>query len=249
MPTPWKDLKYIEKNCLHCNCIFKTKKKKVRFCSRTCGQKARSKESRIKAVALNIDAWKRNRCNPEGVKSLLDLSLRTVHKIFKRMGVKCSRCSWNEGTCDIHHINGKKIPDPHNNKNLCVLCPNCHRLFHNKKIKKEELINLDDYIGETWKDFYYGRTAAKKPKIKLKKERPQKFSPNKEILEKQILELPITEIAKIYGVSDNGIRVKCKKLGIEIPKNRYGIWIKGKKKEDWGKWNIESQINSLPGCS
>ena len=92
----------------------------------------------------------------ENPKSLLTLSRRTVTKILDRLEIGCSRCGWNEGRCDIHHINGKKIEDPHNHNNLSVLCPNCHRLAHEKKIDKNSLISLVDYIGNEWKKFYYG---------------------------------------------------------------------------------------------
>lgn len=87
--------------------------------------------------------------------SMLSLSKRTVTKIMKRLGVGCSRCGWKEATCDVHHIQGRKIPDPHNHKNLTYVCPNCHRLAHTKKIKPEELISLEQQIGERWKSVYY----------------------------------------------------------------------------------------------
>lgn len=88
--------------------------------------------------------------------NLYELSGRTRLKIIRRLNLKCSQCGWNEDVCDIHHINGKKIHDPHNHKNLCILCPNCHRLAHKNKIEKEKLKNLEDQIGLDWKQFYYG---------------------------------------------------------------------------------------------
>lgn len=86
--------------------------------------------------------------------SILDLSPRTVVKIFDRMNMGCSRCGWNEASCDLHHINGRKIPNADNHDNLCLLCPNCHRLCHSGKIKKEELISLTDYMGDIWRLYY-----------------------------------------------------------------------------------------------
>ena len=88
--------------------------------------------------------------------SILQLSSRTIRKIFKRMKLPCSRCGWNEAVCDLHHIKGKKILDANNHTNLTYLYPNCHRLFHCKIIGVEDVINLKDYIGETWGKFYYG---------------------------------------------------------------------------------------------
>jgi len=71
--------------------------------------------------------------------------------VIDRMKSSCSRCGWEECTCDIHHINGKKIVDPDCIFNLCILCPNCHREFHRGLIKKEDLVSIGDrccYEGE-----------------------------------------------------------------------------------------------------
>lgn len=88
------------------------------------------------------------------IKSILDVSKRTSHKILKRLNLGCSKCKWNESTCDIHHINGKKIDDANSHWNLTLLCPNCHRLAH--KGKNNNFISLDDYLPKNWNDYYYG---------------------------------------------------------------------------------------------
>jgi predicted HNH restriction endonuclease len=88
--------------------------------------------------------------------TILELSKRTVAKIFKRLGVGCSNCGWNVTACDIHHIRGKKIPNPHSHDKLAYLCPNCHRMAHYGILKPEDLKTLTSYIGEKWKDVYYG---------------------------------------------------------------------------------------------
>jgi hypothetical protein len=56
----------------------------------------------------------------------------------------------------------------------------------------------------------------------------QKLSITKEELEKIVLEKPFTQIGKMFGVSDNTIRDRCKKYGIEIPKIPKGYWLKKK---------------------
>lgn len=91
-------------------------------------------------------------------KSLFELSKRTITKIFKRLNAGCSfkNCGWNECTCEIHHINGKKVENPHGHWNLTYICPNHHRMIHAGKIKKEDLTTLDEYIGDKWKNYYYG---------------------------------------------------------------------------------------------
>lgn len=88
--------------------------------------------------------------------SILQLAKNTVFKILKRANIKCQRCGWNEGTLDIHHINGKKEKDKNRLENLVILCPNCHRLCHNHKISKEELYNLSiDKTFKNWRDYYH----------------------------------------------------------------------------------------------
>lgn len=92
--------------------------------------------------------------------NILEISSRTTSKIFLRL-IKnekfgCSRCGWNEGTGDLHHINGKKIENPDHHSNLTYLCPNCHRLVHQHTIEKSSLISLEKQIGDIWKKYYYG---------------------------------------------------------------------------------------------
>lgn len=88
------------------------------------------------------------------IRSILDLSKRTVSKIIKRMKIGCSNCGWDIATGDIHHINGRKIENCDNHGNLTYLCPNCHRLVHSKKIDKKSLISLENFVGDKWKEFY-----------------------------------------------------------------------------------------------
>jgi 5-methylcytosine-specific restriction endonuclease McrA len=91
------------------------------------------------------------------VTSLCDLSKRTITKILKRMELPCSNCGWYvKGVVgDLHHIVERKNSGGDEHTNLTYVCPNCHRLIHSKIIKSNELINLDDYIGDKWKDYYY----------------------------------------------------------------------------------------------
>lgn len=94
--------------------------------------------------------------NNKEVKSILEFSTRTVQKIMKRIGLVCSNCGWDKTTCDIHHINGRKINDCDNHSNLSLLCPNCHRLVHEGKLDKKELKTLNETIPSNWMDYYYG---------------------------------------------------------------------------------------------
>ena len=74
------------------------------------------------------------------------------------MKLGCSKCGWDKSTCDLHHINGRKIENADLHENLCYLCPNCHRLVHKHLIKKEDLVSLDKQLNKLnidWKKYYY----------------------------------------------------------------------------------------------
>jgi predicted HNH restriction endonuclease len=43
-----------------------------------------------------------------------------------------------------------------NHNNLSLLCPNCHRMAHEGKLKKENLKNLNSTLPDNWKESYYG---------------------------------------------------------------------------------------------
>lgn len=145
-----------------------------RFCSEICARGFSTKnkneisdETKNKISISLKERWlKKDFHNLEGVisnrdpENIMETSPRTVRKILKRLNEKekigCSRCGWIEGTGDIHHIYGKKIENFNHPKNLTYLCPNCHRLFHEKKIKPNELISFYDQIGDKWKKYYLG---------------------------------------------------------------------------------------------
>lgn len=58
----------------------------------------------------------------------------------------------------------------------------------------------------------------------------RKFEITKEELESLIKEKPMTEIGKMYGVSDNAVKKRCKFFGIEL-KSMRGYWAKQKSLE------------------
>lgn len=58
-------------------------------------------------------------------------------------------------------------------------------------------------------------------------ERPKKFEISKEDLENLIGKMPLTKIGEMFGVSDNAIKKRAKKLGIFVPPTR-GYWQKVK---------------------
>ncbi len=56
-------------------------------------------------------------------------------KILLDRGNKCLKCGWSKGRCDIHHVVQKADGGTDNEDNLIIVCPNCHRLIHENKLK------------------------------------------------------------------------------------------------------------------
>jgi predicted HNH restriction endonuclease len=171
------------KKCEFCNNEFSvtSSTKRKRFCDSSCSAKfnnaKRGSLSEVHKQSISDSlkkTWSENRDRfssgedhskivglavknkDKKINSIYELSSRTVSKIFRRLGLGCSNCGWVEGTCDVHHIKGRKIPDCNNHNNLSLLCPNCHRLVHEKKIKTNELKTLVEILPDNWQDSYYG---------------------------------------------------------------------------------------------
>lgn len=89
--------------------------------------------------------------------SLVDLSPRTISKIFKRANLGCAICGWNESICDLHHIIERSNGGSDELSNLIYVCPNHHRIIHNEQeFDKTVFINRTlDKILPNWKDFYH----------------------------------------------------------------------------------------------
>jgi predicted HNH restriction endonuclease len=172
------------KNCKHCNKEFEVNSKNRRnlFCNSSCAgsynnkkRAPQSEETKNKISETLKNKWAESRelfstgdnhskkvgnstkgKFKKNVETIYELSKRTVQKILKRLNLGCSNCGWNQTTCDIHHINGRKIEDCDNHNNLSLLCPNCHRMAHEGKLKKENLKNLNSTLPDNWKESYYG---------------------------------------------------------------------------------------------
>ena len=133
----------------------------------------------------------------------------------------CANCGndgkWNGNklVLQLEHKNGDS--KDHRLENLCFLCPNCH--------------------SQT--DTFCGRNTRKPKKVKFclcgkeirirstncikcasNRDRLQKFCVSKEDLEIMIKEMPITKIGTIFGVSDNAVRKRCKRFGIDCRKRK-----------------------------
>jgi predicted HNH restriction endonuclease len=176
----------IIKICNYCNSEFQTRRHEQKFCSHKCAgfgnnamrgksvhmtleQKQKLSESIKNKWQLNPEAFSsgekhskavgkstKGKYKSDRVDSLFEVSSRTKYKILKRLKIGCSLCGWNESVCDLHHINGRKIPNCHNHNNLTYVCPNCHRKIHDGLVESSAIVTLEQQIGNKWRDEYYG---------------------------------------------------------------------------------------------
>jgi 5-methylcytosine-specific restriction endonuclease McrA len=86
---------------------------------------------------------------------LMQLSSRTIQKILKRAKIECAMCGWNRTSLDIHHILPRSEGGSDELNNLIALCPNCHRLAHEKQYTSDELKQryLNSRLTE-WRQYY-----------------------------------------------------------------------------------------------
>jgi Zn finger protein HypA/HybF involved in hydrogenase expression/predicted nucleic acid-binding Zn ribbon protein len=134
---------------------------------------------------------------------------------------KCSSCGiidvWNNKpiSLQLDHING--INNDNRLKNLRFLCPNCHsqtETYCGKHRKK--IYNCLDCGKEIKKD---SKRCNKCSSI-LNNKSQRKFEISKEELIKLINQYPMTKIGKMFNVSDNAIRKRCRTLGIDLKRDR-----------------------------
>ena len=58
-------------------------------------------------------------------------------KCIKKYEYQCVFCDWNKGSLDVHHIDGNRENNSHDN--LCFLCPNHHREIENNYFDVNEI--------------------------------------------------------------------------------------------------------------
>ena len=143
---------------------------------------------------------------------------------------KCSECSivneYNDKpiSLQLDHING--IRNDHRLENLRWLCPNCHSQqntsFGKNNKNEKKLILCECGNIKTKSSIHCKKCASGLIQIKNRK-----FEISKEELEQLIKEKPRTEIGKMFGVTDNTVKKRCQRLGIELTPMR-GYWAKQK---------------------
>lgn len=52
--------------------------------------------------------------------------------VIAHYGNRCQECGWDKGRCDAHHRTPKAQGGLHTIANGVVLCPNCHRVHHER---------------------------------------------------------------------------------------------------------------------
>jgi Zn finger protein HypA/HybF involved in hydrogenase expression len=168
----------------------------------------------------------------------------TLKKRLLEMGRSnaCAECGltlWRKKAITLHvdHING--VNNDNRIENLRFLCPNCHQqtdTWGNGEFRTKEL--RCPHCGAT------NKTGARQTKYcrlcqsgYFKKNGSMwptthrlKFEVDRDTLSKEVWETPLVVLCKKYGVTDNSIRKRCQKLGIELPK--HGHWQREKAKRN-----------------
>jgi hypothetical protein len=147
--------------------------------------------------------------------------------LIKERGLVCESCSNTEWMgkpipIELEHIDGDRTNNAKNN--LKLLCCNCHALtptWRGRKLKGVKNPSITR-VDKTCKDCGRGvsRRSIRCRGCNLKTystTRTLKFDPTyEELYHKVVVEqLPLTKIGIIFGVSDNTVRKRCKKFGID----------------------------------
>ena len=81
-----------------------------------------------------------NRHSPKAPKVKNTHGLKYFKEIcYKNYEYKCCICGWNKASLDAHHIEGNRFTD-NSVANLAFLCPNCHRLYDEGHISKDDIL-------------------------------------------------------------------------------------------------------------
>jgi len=130
---------------------------------------------------------------------------------------KCYTCD-NKGewygkklSLQLDHING--INNDNRLENLRLLCPNCHSQTETFSGKRHKINNFCKDCGE--KIHKQSKKCFKCSSIS-KGINQRKFEVSKEELTQLINQYPMTTIGKMFNVSDNAVRKRCKTLEIDL---------------------------------
>ncbi|MHA2279806.1 MAG: HNH endonuclease signature motif containing protein [Promethearchaeota archaeon] len=164
-------------------------------------------------------------------------------------GGKCTICGYNKiiSALDYHHIdpshkdsilstamrNGYAWKRVVEEARKCTLvCCRCHREIHagvtklpknytkfneeyadKIKLRKKEFNECPICGDEKYKRYSFCSTECSSLN-------QRRFTVNKEKLAKLVATTPFTKIGKMFGVTDNAIRKRCRKLGVPVPRKK-----------------------------
>lgn len=101
------------------------------------------------------------------VLSINEIIVKLASKQLKKFNICCSICGWDEARCDSHHIVSREDGGKDALDNLIIICPNCHRLIHDKKKYSIEFLRtknvttlLDSIVG--LKEFFASKQEQQK---------------------------------------------------------------------------------------
>lgn len=129
------------KPCGRCGEEFQPKTSRGLYCSKKCKENVKNPRSgNCRECGIKLDNKVSVLCGPcrkvakkkERDRYRDTSNLRRIKREWSQR--PCLYCGWDKSTCDIHHIAGRKIPNPDDPSNLTLACPNCHRLIHDCKI-------------------------------------------------------------------------------------------------------------------
>lgn len=206
-------------------CLFCKKelsRGQTKYCNASCQQQHYQE--------IYIENWQQGIEN--GLKADYQISDRVRHYMLAKANYKCEQCGWGEINpytnsipLELHHKNGNW--EETTEDNLIVLCPNCHSLTENYRSRGK---------GRTDRSKYYmtnqcidcgitianTSTRCKECNIKFRREEHIKTLPvTREELKILLRNKPFTEIAKMFNVSDSGVKRWCDSF--ELPNTKTQI--------------------------
>lgn len=145
---------------------------------------------------------------------------------------ECGLAEWRgkPAALEIHHVNGDTSDNDYSN--LELICLQCHAQTPNWKGRKRNTLSLEERKERAARNRKTGKCKQCSVPIDREAEhckkcatRPRKFEISKEELEVLVNNMPMTKIGEMFGVSDNAVKKRAKKLGIELKPMR-GYWAK-----------------------
>lgn len=131
----------------------------------------------------------------------------------------CSKCGiieWQDERLSLHldHVNG--VHTDNRLANLRLLCPNCHSQTPTYCGKKSGSSGCKTKTcSDCQKPVHRQATRCKSCAARLQ---PRKFDVTTERLSELVHQHSMRKIGRMFGVSDNAIRKRCRRLSIDIPK-------------------------------